>query len=190
MVAPHWAVTAAHCLGVRVLGHVAPPSAIHLLLGYRDGAYLHHLIPDAVRVANDAASDQALPESGNHRGRDIALLHFAEALPDVLPPDPAPLAVGTGITLGGYGGDRAERLAVDPDCKAEGYATDIDRQPVLWHDCAGTRGTSGGALVTHDARGWRLAGMQVAGNKAGAGGLAIPGFVVARLLAAVQLATP
>ncbi len=178
MVAPHYAVTAAHCLGVRRLGHVAPPGAVHLLLGYADGMFVRHMVADAIDVAPDAAGD---PEA--HRGRDIALLHFAEPVAATLRVDPAPLPAGALLTLGGYGQDRAERLAVDPHCSALGYDVDPDGAPLLHHDCSGTRGSSGGAVLTEAGGTWRLAGVQVAGRREGAGGWAVPGALVARMLA-------
>ncbi len=185
MVAAHWAVTAAHCLGVRRLGHLAPASAIHLLLGYRDGAFGRHLVPDLVRVEARAAVDALAPDMAGNRGRDVALLHFAEAVGPTLAPETTALAPGTPLALAGYGQDRAERLAVDPECAVRGYAADARGQPTLLHDCAGTRGTSGGAVLAQAADGrWRLAGVQVAGRLAGPGGEAVPGFVVARLLGA------
>ena len=181
MVAPHWAVTAAHCLGVTRLGHVAPPSAVHLLMGYADGRFARHIVSDAVHVDLDAATDPAA-----HRGRDFALLHFAEAANDVLTPHDAALVPGAALQLGGYGQDRAERLAIDPACTMRGYQADGDRNPLLSHDCNGTRGTSGGAVISRIDGAWRLVGVAVAGNVAGAGGVAVPATTVARALAALQ----
>ncbi len=178
MVAPHYAVTAAHCLGVRRLGHVAPPGAVHLLLGYADGTFARHMVADAIEVAPDAARD---PEA--HRGRDVALLHFAEPVAGTVPVAPAALPRDAVLALGGYGQDRAERLAVDPHCAVLGYDVDPDGAPLLHHDCSGTRGSSGGAVLTLDGGTWRLAGVQVAGRREGAGGWAVPGALVARMLA-------
>lgn len=181
MVAPHWAVTAAHCLGVTRLGHVAPPSAVHLLMGYADGSYVRHIVSDAVHVDLDAATDP-----GAHRGRDFALLHFAEAATDFLPPDTAALSPGAILQLGGYGQDRAERLAIDPACTMRGYQADSDRNPLLLHDCNGTRGTSGGAVISRVDGTWRLVGVAVAGNANGAGGVAVPAMTVAGAVARLQ----
>ncbi len=181
MVDPHWAVTAAHCLGAKVLGHVAPPGAVHLLLGYADGGFARHIQPDAIDVDPEAAAN---PEA--HRGSDIALLHFAAGVTTVLPIDTTLLVPGAALQLGGYGQDRAERLAVDPDCMAKGYQADTDRKPLLAHDCTGTRGTSGGAVLSHRGGVWRLAGVTEAAISDGAGGLAVPGFTVAERLARLR----
>ena len=179
-VAAHWAVTAAHCLGAKQLGHPAPASAVHVLLGYVDGRFSRHLQPDAVRVDAGVAAE---PEV--HRGSDVALLHFAEAVTDVLPVAPGVVAAGTRLALGGYGQDRAERLLVDADCAAEGMATDGDGRPLLVHGCNGTRGTSGGAVLAEFDGAWRLVGVQVGAFTDRAGGVAVPGGRVAAMLAGV-----
>ena len=181
MVSPHWAVTAAHCLGVQRLGHIAPPSAMHLLMGYADGTYTRHVVADAVHVDLDAAT---APEA--HRCRDFALLHFAETAPVFLPLEATSQIPGASIQMAGYGQDRAERLAVDPDCAARGYQADPDRNPLMIHDCNGTRGTSGGAVVAHIDGTWRLVAVQVAGRVDGAGGLAVPATTVAHALATIS----
>ena len=178
---PHWAVTAAHCLGQRVLGHVAPASAVHVLPGYRDGEFARHLQPDVLYVDPAATNDLE-----RHRGSDLALLHFGAATAEFVSLETGTMAPGTALSLAGYGQDRAERLLVDGACSARGMSADADGAPLLVHDCNGTRGTSGGALLERLEDGWRLAGVQVAGNLAGAGGLAVPGREVARLLQEVR----
>ncbi len=181
MVDPHWAVTAAHCLGAKVLGHVAPPSAVHLLLGYASGSFNRHLQPDAIHVDPAAAAN---PEA--HRGTDLALLHFAASTPFSLRIDSTPQIPGAPLALGGYEQDRPERLAVDPGCAAKGYQADADRKPLLMHDCTGTRGASGGAVLSRRGGVWRLAGVTEAARDDGAGGVAVPGFAVAQMLDRVR----
>lgn len=181
MIDPHWAVTAAHCLGERRLGHVAPPDAVHLLLGYASGTFVRHIQPDRISVDPAAAAD---PE--HHRGSDLALLHFVQAVPTVLPIDTTPLTLGASLELGGYSQDRTERLSVDPDCRAKGYQADAERKPLLMHDCAGTRGASGGAVLSHRDGTWRLAGVTEAAISDAAGGIAVPGFAVAQMLDRVR----
>lgn len=178
-VAPHWAVTAAHCIHHRALGHAAPPSSIHLVFGYRSGDYTRLFIPDAIRLP--AGAD---PAATQVRGTDVAFLHVVETLTDLLPPTVA--GPGAAVALGGFGQDRAERLAIDPACTVLAEVQAADAQPVLQHGCTGTRGVSGGALATEVAPGtWRLAGMAIAAQLAGAGGYAVPGGRLATLLAAL-----
>ena len=57
-----------------------------------------------------------------------------------------------------------------------------DGRPVLRHDCAGTRGTSGGPVLVDTPDGWRVAGVQVAGNQNDVGGLAVPATAIRALL--------
>ena len=178
-VAPHWAVTAAHCLHHRALGRAAPPSSIHLVFGYRSGDYTRLLIPDAIRLP--AGADPAATEV---RGSDVAFLHVAETLTDLLPPTAA--GPGATVALGGFGQDRAERLAIDPACTLLAQVAAADQEPVLKHGCAGTRGVSGGALVVEPSPGtWRLAGMATAAQAGQSVGYAIPGARLATLLAAL-----
>ena len=175
-VAPHWMATAAHCLYSRALGHVVPAGSVHLLVGYRSGDYRQLMLADAVHLAPGA-------EPGAHepRGSDLALLHVADTLTAILPPASVP--PGAAMQLGGFGQDRAERLVIDPDCTVSGAVPGADGQPLLQHDCSGTRGTSGGALVVRTgADRWNLAGVQVAAELGRSAGLAIPGERIAALL--------
>ena len=59
--------------------------------------------------------------------------------------------------LGGYNQDRAEVIEADTACHV------VTAGPALLvHDCAGTRGTSGGPVLMRGPDGvWRVAGMQV-----------------------------
>ena len=179
MVAPDLAATAAHCLWNKRLGHVVPVGSVHLLFGYDAGGFTRHAIPDAIRFPEGAE-----PSAPTPRGSDLALLHIDPPARDMLPPATAPILPGTPLLLGGFGQDRAQRLAIDPSCRALGVVTGPDGRPLLRHDCDGTRGTSGGAVVVQTADGWRLAGIQVGAEREGAGGVAVPAEAVARLIAA------
>ena len=86
------------------------------------------------------------------------------------------------LMAGGFSQDRAERMQADPSCTALGYRPG-PAGPVLLHDCAGTRGTSGGPLLTQGpGASWRVAGVQVAGNVDDAGGVAVPAAAIRPLL--------
>ena len=180
MIASHWAVTAAHCLYSKSLGHVVPPSAIHILTGYANGTFARHMIADAVRLP-----DGADPGGPALRGTDFALLHVAETVNQTLPPNAQAAPPGATLVVGGYGQDRSERVLIDPGCAARGTTPGQDGQPVLMHDCAATRGTSGGPVLMRDGAGaWRLAGLQIAAYTHSTGGAAVPAEAIARLLAA------
>ena len=180
MVAPTLAATALHCLVNRALGRVMPSHSIHLLLGYHDGAFTRHLIPTDIIIAPGADATARRP-----RATDLALLRVATPVTAILPPSSAPAPPGTTLSLAGFAQDRVERMTVDPDCAAQGYARDQDGKPLLVHTCSGTRGASGGPILSRGPDGeWQLVGLEVAGNKEGAGGLAVPGFTIQSLLAA------
>ena len=179
-VAPHWIATAAHCVYNRALDRVAPAPSIHLLLHYRSGDYSQLLSPDALRFPSGA-------DPGLHalRGSDFVLLHVPATLTDILPPVAAP--PGTAMQLGGFGQDRAERLVIDPDCTVSGTVPGTDGQDLLRHDCSGTRGTSGGALVVRTGPNqWGLAGVQVAAELGRSAGFAVSGARIAAILDTVR----
>ena len=171
-------------MGALRLGHAAPPSAVHLLFGYRDGTMARHVVPDAVVLPGDPES--AVQTTG-HLGGDVAFLHLREAIPGGLPPLGVRLAPGTALALAGYGQDRSERMTADTTCHVRGYTADTAGRVVLVHDCTGTRGGSGGPVLARDADGgWQLVGMEVAAERAGSGGVAVPGFTLERMLAGLE----
>lgn len=178
---PHWAVTAGHCVHSKRLGRVVPPTSIHLLIGYSGGAFTRHLLADEIRLLPGAAPGAAGP-----RGDDVALLHVAGPVSSTLPPDPVPVVPGTPLMTGGYGQDRTERLSVDPGCHAVGVTAGVDGLAMLLHDCAGTRGTSGGPVLAEAPEGgWRLVGLAVGARADRAGGVAVTGGTLDRLLTLV-----
>ena len=177
IVAPNFAVTAAHCLTKAGLGHFVQPGSIHLLLGYDAGSFVRHIVPDAVILPAGADASGLGP-----RAADFAVLHFAGPARDVLPLDVGAVTPGAGLYLAGFNQDRVERLGVDPGCRALGYVRGSGDQPLLAHDCTGTRGTSGGPVLVADGHGaFRVVGIQVAAH-AGTGGVAVPAAAVAALL--------
>jgi len=181
LVGPQTVVTAAHCLYGRRLGHFAPPTSVHVLLGYADGVFTRHTVSTAYRVTD--GYDPSMPGG---QGADVAVLTLATAIGkpgETLALAEQPTADGAPLMLGGYGQDRAERIAADLSCKSVGYVAGADGRLLLRHDCEGTRGTSGGPVLTAAPGGWRVAGVQVAGNLNGAGGLAVPAAAIRALLA-------
>lgn len=179
LVAPQLVVTAAHCLYGRRLGGFAPPSAVHVLFGYDRGGFTHHAVAVSFRVA--PGYDPRAPDA---RGADLAVIALASPVPAPVLPlvEQAPPA-GTPLMLGGYGQDRAERMLADPACRSLGTGVGHDGRALLNHDCAGTRGTSGGPLLAQAPDGtWRLAGIQVAGHADDRGGSAVPAAALQALL--------
>ncbi len=178
---PQMVVTAAHCLYGRRLGHFLQPASIHVLLGYADGVFAHHVLAVSFRVA-----DGYDPLVAGGQGADLAVLTLAAPIAgpgESLVLADQPVLRGSPLMLGGYGQDRAERIAADLSCKSLGYAAGPDGRVLLMHDCAGTRGTSGGPVLAQTPEGWRVAGVQVAGNKNDVGGFAVPAMAIRALLA-------
>lgn len=183
MVAPRWAVTAAHCLWHPALDRVVSPATLHILLGYQSGTWTRELIPDAIRFPPGA-------EPGARRGprgTDFALLHLPEPVADIVSPAENPPAPGPQLQLGGFNGDRAEWLSIDPDCGVVDEVPGLDGKPVLHHRCSGTSGTSGGALLEQVGTDrWELVGVQIVATMDQSKGYAVPGAAVARLLDEVR----
>lgn len=181
LVAPRMAVTAAHCLYSRRLGRFVQAGAVHVLLGYNKGSFTQHVAAASFRIAPGYD-----PEAGADAGAlDFAVVHFARPLApvgrtlellDVIPP------LGTKLSLGGYGQDRAEVLLADTDCSLRGIAGS-GAAALMVHDCEGTRGVSGAPLLVLDPiLGWRVAGVQTTGYLSRAGGTAVPASAVQALL--------
>lgn len=174
LIGPRTVVTAAHCLYGRNLGHFVPAESVHVLLGYADGRFTRHVRASSVQVA---AGYRPLGAVGL-QGPDVAVVTLGAPVAEpgeTLGRDEGPIAPGTPLMLGGYGQDRAERMIADVSCKALGYWATPDGRAMLMHDCAGTRGTSGGPVLAQAADGtWRAVGVQVTGNANDAGGSAVP----------------
>ena len=169
LVGPRTVLTAAHCLYGRRLGHYAPSSSVHVLVGYADGAFTQHMVAASYRLGD---------------GFDVAVLALSATVPGkALELADGPVATGTRLMLGGYGQDRAERISADADCTALGYQRGGDGRVMLAHDCAGTRGTSGAPLLMQMPSGaWRVAGIQVTGTIDDAGGSAVPAAAIQAML--------
>ena len=61
--------------------------------------------------------------------------------------------------LGGYQQDRPEALLADTACSVLGLRRDSAGQPMLIHDCAGTRGSSGAPVLAQGPDGgWARGG--------------------------------
>ncbi len=181
LIGPQTAVTAAHCLYGRHLGHFVPPSSVHILLGYADGNYSQHVVASSFQVGDGYA-----PLSPAGQGADVAVVTLAKAVGnpgEILTLADGPVPRSTRLMAGGFSQDRAERLQADVSCTALGYRPG-PAGPVLVHDCAGTRGTSGGPVLMQAPDGvWQVAGVQVAGNVDDAGGVAVPAPMIRALLA-------
>lgn len=171
LVAATTALTAAHCLWGRRLGHFVPPGSVHVLSHYAGGNFARHSVAAAYRVA--PGFDPAHPDTD--RSADWAVVTLAHPLgDDSLALAHGPVSPGTPAMLGGYNQDRAEVIEADTACHVVAVSAHL-----LVHDCAGTRGTSGGPLLVRGADGaWRVAGLQVGAFTGRSGGVAVSAGVL------------
>jgi protease YdgD len=162
LIGPATVLTAAHCLVAPRTGRMVQPGSVHFLLGYRLGTWAAEGRVAAIRLGR--GYDPATRAPG---GSDWAVLTLERPLagvpPDhVLPllrqaPPPPPRSP---LMLGGYQQDRPEVLLADTDCRVLGLRAEASGQPMLMHDCAGTRGASGAPLLARGPDGrWVVAGV-------------------------------
>ncbi len=154
LVGPRTVLTAAHCLVSPRSQQLVQPGTVHFLLGYRQGEYVAHARVSAYRIG------PGYSPGATGSAADWALLTLEVALPAdrVLPllrEAPAPRSA---LMLGGYQQDRPEVLLADTGCRAIGISREAG-QPVLMHDCAGTRGSSGAPLLAQADGRWGVAGV-------------------------------
>lgn len=181
LVAPRRVVTAGHCLLNRAQQFL-PASSLHVLFGYDRGDYREHRTVASLAVGGPFDPSRR-PEG---LARDWAVLTLSgdapagvEPLPLVrVPPEP-----GTPLMLGGYSQDKAQIITADTACAALGVAQTQGRSSLLIHDCNGTRGVSGAALLVRVPNGqgaWGVAGIAVAAQTSAAPrNIAVPAASIA-----------
>lgn len=179
LVGPRTALTAAHCLYGRRLGHYVAPESVHVLAGYGFGAFGRHTVAITYRIA--AGYDPARP--GATLGADVAVLTLADPLTSAGLPLGSAAMTGETVALGGYNQDRSEIIEADLNCRFTGRLNDAAARPLLRHDCTATRGTSGAPVLARESKGtWRIVGINVAAFDGQIGGLSIPVETLHRLL--------
>jgi protease YdgD len=154
-------LTAAHCLYNPRTRAMLQPVSLHVLFGFERDAYRWHRLVYAAATGGFDASSQR-PQSS-----DWAQLVLAEPVP--LPPLPVagkPPLIGTAVALAGYNQDRAQLLMAGLNCHLRGTDLQPDGAAFLIHDCAGTRGTSGGPLLARQqGGGWTVVGINIAAGR-------------------------
>ena len=153
LIAPTIVLTAAHCLYNRLTGRLLQPVSLHVLFGYERAGYRWHRQVTRVTVG-DGFDGRGKPRA---QTGDWARLELAERVPvRPLPLFPGAAAAGMPVALGGYNQDRAQLLMAETSC----HVRQADGAFVA-HDCAGTRGTSGGPLLVRQGDGWAVLGINI-----------------------------
>jgi len=146
-------LTAAHCLYNHLTGRLLQPVSVHVLFGYQRAGYRWHRLVTRVTAGNGFKGGKAQPPTA-----DWAWLTLAEPVP--IPPLPrysGRVEPGMAVALAGYNQDKAQLLMADPVCHVRQAGGAF-----LTHDCAGTRGTSGGPLLVRQEGGWAVIGINIA----------------------------
>ncbi|HEV2337047.1 MAG TPA: hypothetical protein VGS13_16190, partial [Stellaceae bacterium] len=106
---------------------------------------------------------------------DWARLELSEAV-SVTPlrVDDGVASAGLAVALAGYNQDRAQLLMADLGCHVQEVARMPGGVSLLAHDCAGTRGTSGGPLLTRQGADWVVIAINIAASRAENLALAAP----------------
>ena len=150
LIAPDLVLTAAHCLVAPGSNRFAHPHAVTFLLGYERGRFRARS-----RVVEYQMGLGYNAQTGQPAREDWALLTLEAPLPGpylpLLERAPPPRSA---LMLGGYQADAPDIIQADLECRL------LDaRGGVLLHDCAGTRGSSGGPLLVRTRNGWAVAGV-------------------------------
>jgi protease YdgD len=173
LIGPRTVLTAAHCLIAPRSAQFVQAGSVHFMLGYNLGRYAAH-----ARVVSYSLGPGFRPAPPGPAGADWALLTLERPVGNpggILPLLREPPAPRTPLMLGGYQRDRPEVLLADTGCRSLGLQRSDTGQPLLVHDCAGTRGVSGAPLLARGPDGrWAVAGVASSVSPAIALGRAVP----------------
>ena len=179
LIGPRTVLTAAHCLFGRATGQPVQPGSVHFLVGYRGGEYDGHARAASFVIGPGfAPGARGRPMASVPWDTDWAVITLEAPLGPtdrVLPLARATPRSGTPLALGGYEQDRAHALLADVDCRLVGPVMEPSGRVMLRHNCAATRGSSGGPVLARAADGvWGVIGVASLAADRGPGGYAVP----------------
>ena len=179
LIGPRTVLTAAHCLFGRVTGQPVQPGSIHFLVGYRGGEYDGHARATSFVIgAGFAVGARGRPLRSVPWDTDWAVVTLEAPLGTadrVLPLAREAPRPGAPLALGGYEQDRAHALLADVTCRLIGTVEEPSGRAMLRHNCAATRGSSGGPVLARAADGaWSVIGIASLAADRGPGGYAVP----------------
>jgi protease YdgD len=155
-------LTAAHCLFNRTRRVWVPPSSVHFVAGYAQGAFKAHAQAAAyITGPGFTFTDPIQPAAAAEDWAVIALAVPIDLKPVPIQPRPLPIAP-THVMRAGYRGDRAHVLSVQQDCSVKAVHRPA---PLLLHGCGSVHGESGSALLSVEGGGPQIIGVLVAGSR-------------------------
>jgi len=158
LVAPAVVLTAAHCLYNPRTHALLQPVSLHVLFGFARDAYRWHRRVTRFTIGAGFDGSGAPPQPS-----DWARLELDESVSaPPLPRFSGSVDAGLAVALAGYNQDRAQLLMADLDCHVRRTAELPGGGRFVVHDCEGTRGTSGGPLLTHQDGTWAVLGINIA----------------------------
>ncbi|HEX3862314.1 MAG TPA: trypsin-like peptidase domain-containing protein [Stellaceae bacterium] len=160
LIAPATVLTAAHCIYNPRTRAFLQPVSLHVLFGYQRGAYRWH------RLVTRVAIGRGFDIAKGPQPADWVRLDLAEPVPVTPLPLAHEIAVpGLAVALAGYNQDREQMLLGDTACQVTRTAALPGSADFIFHDCAGTHGTSGAPLLTRQAGGWAVIGINIAAGR-------------------------
>jgi len=176
LIAPRLVLTAAHCLVAPRTTNLVQPRSVHFMLGYERGGRTGEARVTSYQLGEGFHAGPDIPPGADWAvlvlDRDVATREFTLPLMPGVPP------LRTPLMLGGYQQDRPELLLADTNCRALGVMRGL-----LLHDCAGTRGVSGGPILAAlPGGGWTVAGVASRATLDAALGLAVATKGIAEVL--------